>query len=208
MDYVRLGLSGLKVSRLCLGCMSFGSSFEWMLPEAPSFALVRKALDAGINFFDTANAYSAGESEQILGRALKSFGARRDDVVIATKVFLRDGTWSQSAGPVPQSIFFRPSTTAWSDSGLTILICTRSTDSISETPIDETLEALGPIGQGRKGALSGRLEHAGLPVRQTPVPGRPAKCASLCQHAEQLQPAVQGRGARGDPIVPGGGRSD
>ena len=66
MDHVRLGNTGLKVSRLCLGCMSFGSGFDWMLPEAPSFALVRKALDLGINFFDTANAYSSGESEQIL----------------------------------------------------------------------------------------------------------------------------------------------
>ena len=70
MEYVRLGSSGLKVSRLCLGCISFGSGFDWMLPEEPSFAIVRMALDLGINFFDTANVYSSGESEQILGRAL------------------------------------------------------------------------------------------------------------------------------------------
>src|SRR5882672_8524286 len=62
MEYVRLGSSGLKVSRICLGCMSFGSGFNWMLPEEPSFAIVRKALDLGINFFDTANVYSRGES--------------------------------------------------------------------------------------------------------------------------------------------------
>jgi len=94
MEYVRLGSTGLKVSRICLGCMSFGSGFDWMLPEEPSRALVRKALDLNINFFDTADVYSAGESEQILGRALKAFGVKRDDVVIATKVY-------QPMGPGP-----------------------------------------------------------------------------------------------------------
>ena len=94
MDYVRLGSSGLKVSRICLGCMSFGNGFEWMLPEEPSFAIVRKALDLGINFFDTADVYSGGQSEEILGRALTSFGVKRDDVVVATKVF-------QPMGPGP-----------------------------------------------------------------------------------------------------------
>ena len=94
MDYTRLGSSGLKVSRICLGCMSFGSGADWMLPEEPSFAIVRKALDLGINFFDTADVYSAGESEHILGRALRSFGIPRDDVVVATKVF-------QATGPGP-----------------------------------------------------------------------------------------------------------
>jgi aryl-alcohol dehydrogenase-like predicted oxidoreductase len=87
MNYVRLGSSGLKVSRICLGCMSFGSGADWMLPEEPSLAIVRKALDLGINFFDTANAYSAGDSERILGRALKSFSVPRDEVVVATKLF-------------------------------------------------------------------------------------------------------------------------
>jgi aryl-alcohol dehydrogenase-like predicted oxidoreductase len=70
MEYVRLGASGLKVSRLCLGCMSFGSGFDWMVPEDVSFAIVRKALDHGINFFDTADVYSAGES------ASRFWGAR------------------------------------------------------------------------------------------------------------------------------------
>jgi aryl-alcohol dehydrogenase (NADP+) len=74
--------------------MSFGSGFDWMLPEEPSFAIVRRALDLGINFFDTANVYSSGESEQILGRALRSFGVRREEVVVATKVY-------QPMGPGP-----------------------------------------------------------------------------------------------------------
>jgi aryl-alcohol dehydrogenase-like predicted oxidoreductase len=87
MEYVRLGSTGLKVSRICLGCMSFGSGADWMLPDEQSRAIVRTALDLGVNFFDTANVYSLGESEQILGRALKAFGVRREDVVVATKLF-------------------------------------------------------------------------------------------------------------------------
>jgi aryl-alcohol dehydrogenase-like predicted oxidoreductase len=94
MDYVRVGSSGLKVSRICLGCMSFGSDADWMVPEEPSTAIVRKALELGINFFDTANGYSAGESERILGRALKALGAKRDDIVVATKLF---HPWGQGA---------------------------------------------------------------------------------------------------------------
>ena len=88
MDFVRLGSTGLKVSRLCLGCMTYGLPEwrEWVLDEAASRPLIRKALDLGINFFDTADMYSLGGSEEILGRALRDFAAR-DDVVIATKVF-------------------------------------------------------------------------------------------------------------------------
>ena len=94
MEYLRLGSSGMRVSRICLGCMSFGSGFDWMLPQEPSFQIIRKALDLGINFFDTADVYSGGESELILGRALRTFGVKRDDAVVATKVF-------QAMGPGP-----------------------------------------------------------------------------------------------------------
>jgi aryl-alcohol dehydrogenase-like predicted oxidoreductase len=88
MNYVRLGNSGLKVSRLCLGCMTYGDPAwrPWVLAEAQARPFIREALEAGINFFDTANIYSSGESERILGRALKDF-ASRDDMVIATKAF-------------------------------------------------------------------------------------------------------------------------
>lgn len=90
MDYVKLGRTGLDVSRLCLGCMSYGvpdaGPHPWTLPEEDSRPFIKKALDLGINFFDTANYYSAGTSEEIVGRALKDF-ARRDEIVIATKVF-------------------------------------------------------------------------------------------------------------------------
>jgi len=89
MDYVKLGTTGLDVSRLCIGCMSFGvperGNHQWVLDEEKSRPIIKKALDYGINFFDTANVYSDGTSEEIVGRALKDF-ARRDEVVIATKV--------------------------------------------------------------------------------------------------------------------------
>src|SRR5579884_994588 len=90
MDYVNLGKSGLKVSRLCLGCMSFGvperGAPPWTLDEEASRPFLRRALELGINFFDTSNSYSDGTSEEIVGRALRDF-ARREEVVVATKVF-------------------------------------------------------------------------------------------------------------------------
>jgi aryl-alcohol dehydrogenase-like predicted oxidoreductase len=101
MKYVRLGRTGLQVSRLCLGCMTYGDpnrgKHAWTLPEEQSRPLIRRALDLGINFFDTANSYSDGSSEEILGRALKDF-ARREDVVIATKVHSRMRPGPNGAG--------------------------------------------------------------------------------------------------------------
>ena len=89
MDYINLGSTGLKVSRLCLGCMTYGSKSwrEWVLEEEESRPFIRRSLELGINFFDTADMYSLGASEEILGRALKDFGPSRDRVVIATKVY-------------------------------------------------------------------------------------------------------------------------
>ncbi len=90
MDYVRFGKTGLNVSRLCLGCMTYGGpekgSHTWALGEEQSRPFIRKALEMGINFFDTANVYSDGASEEVLGRALCDF-AKRDEVVVATKVY-------------------------------------------------------------------------------------------------------------------------
>src|SRR5882757_9441833 len=92
MDYVRLGGTGLKVSRLCLGAMTYGTPEwrPWVLDEATSRPFIARALEHGINFFDTADMYSRGMSEQVLGRALKDF-ARREQVVIATKAFYGTG---------------------------------------------------------------------------------------------------------------------
>src|ERR1700755_3026428 len=89
MEYANLGATGVKVSRLCLGTMTYGSSRwrPWVLDEEASRPLIKQALESGINFFDTANMYSLGASEEVLGRALKDFGPGRDRMVIATKVF-------------------------------------------------------------------------------------------------------------------------
>lgn len=88
MEYVKLGNTGMDVSQICLGCMSFGDTgwvHKWVLDEEQSRPIIRTALELGVNFFDTANVYSRGQSEEILGRALKDF-AKRDEVVVATKV--------------------------------------------------------------------------------------------------------------------------
>lgn len=100
MKYVRFGNSGLKVSKLCLGCMSYGAPTEqwpWALDEQQSRPFILRALELGINFFDTADVYSRGASEEVLGRALKDF-ASRDQVVIATKVFSAMGSGPNDRG--------------------------------------------------------------------------------------------------------------
>ena len=105
MEYVNLGRTGLKVSRICLGCMSYGApergTHRWALDEEASRPFFKQALEAGINFFDTANVYSLGTSEEIIGRALKDF-ARRDEVVIATKVLRQDARRPERPRPVAQ----------------------------------------------------------------------------------------------------------
>ena len=105
MDYRRLGTTGLEVSRICLGCMSYGGRTAATTPgrcdEEASRPFIKQALEAGINFFDTANVYSDGTSEEIVGRALKDF-ARRDEVVIATKVHGRMRPGPERGGPVAQ----------------------------------------------------------------------------------------------------------
>lgn len=107
MEYTRLGSTGLEVSKICLGCMSFGDSSrgfqsEWLLDEEHSRAIIKKALDSGVNFFDTANIYGYGTSEEYLGRAIRDF-TRREDVVIATKLFFGDSTFGTGERPTPGS---------------------------------------------------------------------------------------------------------
>ena len=100
MEYTKLGNSGIEISRLCLGCMSFGDPASkmhaWTLDPDQSEAIIRHALDVGINFFDTANCYSAGTSEEYLGRAIKR-NVARDKVVLASKVYFNEGALSAKA---------------------------------------------------------------------------------------------------------------
>jgi Predicted oxidoreductases (related to aryl-alcohol dehydrogenases) len=112
MQYNLLGHTDLRVSRLCLGCMTFGEpdrgKHAWTLPEESSRPIIQRALEGGINFFDTANSYSDGSSEEITGRALRDF-ARREDVVVATKVYHQVATWRKD---FPARKFCAPSMTA------------------------------------------------------------------------------------------------
>jgi aryl-alcohol dehydrogenase-like predicted oxidoreductase len=144
VEYVKLGRTGLDVSRICLGCMSYGGSnrgnHAWSLDEEASRPFIKRALESGINFFDTANRYSLGSSEEILGRAIKDF-ARREEVVIATKVYGRMRPGPNGAG------LSRKAVMAEIDASLQRL----GTDHVDlyqihrwdyDTPIEETLEAL------------------------------------------------------------------
>jgi 1-deoxyxylulose-5-phosphate synthase len=157
MDYVKLGRTGLDVSRLCLGCMTYGApdkgAHPWSMGEAESRPFLKKALDLGINFFDTANVYSIGSSEEIVGKALKDF-ARRDDVVIATKVFNR-----MRPGPNGQGLS-RKAIMTEIDHSLRRL----GTDYVDlyqihrfdySTPIEETLEALHDVVKAGKARYIG-----------------------------------------------------
>ncbi len=155
MKYERLGSTGLKVSRICLGTMTYGSKKwrEWVLEEEESRPFIRRALEVGINFFDTADMYSVGVSEEIVGRALKDF-ASRDRVVIATKVFNPMGDDPNQRGLSRKHILHAI------DDSLTRL----QTDYVDlyqihrfdyETPIEETLEALDDVVKSGKALYIG-----------------------------------------------------
>jgi 1-deoxyxylulose-5-phosphate synthase len=156
MDYVNLGSTGTKVSRLCLGAMTYGSKQwrEWVLEEEESLPFFRRALEAGINFFDTADMYSVGRSEEITGRALKEFGPGRDKLVIATKVFNKMSDDPNDKGLSRKHIL------ASIDRSLRRL----GTDYVDlyqihrfdpETPVEETLEALDTVVRSGKALYIG-----------------------------------------------------
>jgi aryl-alcohol dehydrogenase-like predicted oxidoreductase len=157
MDYVKLGRTGLDVSRICLGCMSYGvperGPHPWTLPEDQARPFIERALALGINFFDTANVYSDGTSEEILGRALRDF-ARREEVVIATKLHGRMRAGPNGAGLSRKAILHEI------DASLRRL----GTDHVDlyqihrwdqETPIEETMEALHDVVKAGKARYIG-----------------------------------------------------
>ncbi|OMG01388.1 aldo/keto reductase [Paenibacillus sp. FSL R7-0337] len=157
MDYVKLGKTGLEVSRICLGCMSYGvperGTHSWSLSEHESRPFIRKALELGINFFDTANIYSDGTSEEIVGRALKEF-ASRDEIVLATKVHGRMRTGPNGGGLSRKAILSEI------DHSLKRL----GTDYVDlyqihrwdpSTPVEETMEALHDVVKAGKARYIG-----------------------------------------------------
>lgn len=157
MEYVKLGNTGLDVSRICLGCMSFGDPetwvHKWALNEEESRPLIKLALDLGINFFDTANVYSLGKSEEILGRALKEY-SNRDDVVIATKVHQKMREGPNGGGLSRKAIL----------SEIDLSLKRLGTDYVDlyiihrwdyGTPIEETMEALNDVVRAGKARYLG-----------------------------------------------------
>jgi len=155
MDYVRLGSTGLKVSRICLGTMTFGTSAwrPWVLDEGDSRPFYKRAIERGINFFDTADMYSRGVSEEVTGRALKEYAAR-DQVVIATKVFHAMGD-----GPNDRGLSRRHLMNAIDASlrrlGVDYVDLYQIHRFDPETPIEETLEALHDIVKAGKARYIG-----------------------------------------------------
>lgn len=157
MEYVKLGNTGMDVSRVCLGCMSFGDPgswiHQWVLKEEESREIIKRALDLGINFFDTANVYSLGKSEEILGRALKDYG-NREEIVIATKVHGKMSEGPNGGGLSRKEIFNEI------DKSLRRL----GTDYVDlyiihrwdyNTPIEETMEALHDVVKAGKARYIG-----------------------------------------------------
>ncbi|MDF4002328.1 aldo/keto reductase [Luteibacter sp. PPL552] len=157
MRYVRLGNTGLEISPLVLGCMTYGApergNHAWTLDEAKSRPFLRKALNLGINTFDTANAYSDGTSEEILGRALKDF-ARRDEVVIATKTFFRWGKGANQGGLSRKAIFHSVNDSL-SRLGTDYVDLLQIHRFDPATPIEETLEALHDVVKSGKARYLG-----------------------------------------------------
>lgn len=167
MDYVKLGQTGLDISRLCLGCMTFGvpdaGAHPWTLNEDDSRPIIKHAVELGINFFDTANSYSAGTSERIVGKLLGEF-TRRDEVVIATKVFFPEGALGAAAEPNRKGLS-RKAIMTEIDASLTRL----GTDYVDlyqihrwdyDTPIEETMEALHDVVKAGKARYIGASSMA------------------------------------------------
>src|SRR5436190_8071119 len=144
VKYTKLGRTGLDVSRICLGCMSYGGgnrgNHAWSLGEEESRPFIKRALEAGINFFDTANRYSLGKSEEILGRAIRDY-ARRDEVVIATKVYNRMRPGPNGAGLSRKAIMFEIDESL-RRLGMDYVDLYQIHRWDHDTPIEETLEAL------------------------------------------------------------------
>ncbi|MFC4810428.1 aldo/keto reductase [Paenibacillus sp. GCM10023250] len=191
MEYTRLGRTGLEVSKICLGCMSYGmpdrGAHTWTLDEEKSRPFIRKALELGINFFDTANVYSDGTSEEVVGRALKDF-ARREEVVIATKVHGRMRPGPNGAGLSRKAILSEI------DDSLRRL----GTDYVDlyqihrwdpHTPIEETMEALHDVvkaGKARYIGASSMFAWQFLKAQHTAATNGWTKFVSMQNHLNLL----------------------
>ena len=206
MKYVNLGRTGLRVSRVCLGMMSFGPHEErpWALPESDAEPIVRRAIEGGITFFDTADVYNGGESEVITGRVLSRL-LPREEYVLATKVHGR--TWPGENGRglnrkhILASIDF-----SLQRLGLDYVDLYQTHRWDHETPIEETMEALHDIVRAGQGALHRREQHVRVAVREGAGGCRAQRLDAVRLDAEPLQPDLPRGGAGDDPAVHRPGR--
>jgi len=157
MQYTRLGPTGLSVSRICLGCMTYGEpgrgAHPWTLDEAASRPLLRQAVELGINFFDTANAYSDGSSEKIVGRALRDF-ARRDEIVVATKIRFGWRKGPNAAG-LSRKVVLAEIDASLQRLGMDHVDLLQIHRWDPDTPIEETMEALHEVVRAGKARYLG-----------------------------------------------------
>ncbi|HSW07633.1 aldo/keto reductase [Aquabacterium sp.] len=157
MQFTRLGPTGLTVSRICLGCMTYGipdrGTHPWTLDEAASRPLIRQAVELGINFFDTANAYSDGTSEEIVGRALKDF-ARRDEIVVATKLYFPSRR-APNVGGLSRKAVLHEIDASLQRLGMDFVDLYQIHRWDPHTPIEETMEALHDVVKAGKARYIG-----------------------------------------------------
>lgn len=161
MKYTKLGRTGLDVSRICLGCMSFGDDTKgvttgkgWALNEEESRKIIQRALDLGINFFDTANTYSGGTSEEFTGRALRDF-ADRDEIVVATKVFFPVERKGLNLQGLSRKNILRSIDASLERLGMDYVDLYQIHRWDPETPIEETMEALNDVVRSGKARYIG-----------------------------------------------------
>ena len=188
MEYSKLGNTDIEVSKLCVGCMSFGKAgtmHDWTLDEAESEKVIKHALDLGYNFFDTSNGYSAGTSEQYLGKALKK-NIARDKVVIASKVYFNEGRLSRKA--IMREI---DGTLSRLETDYLDLYIIHRFD--YDTPLEETMEALHELVKEGKGPGTWRICDVWISVLQYAGGCKESWMDTIFGDGESLQSALQRR---------------
>lgn len=219
MKYVNLGRSGLKVSRLCLGCMSYGEPERlpqpWSLDEKASRPLIRQALEAGINFFDTANIYSGGSSEEITGKALREM-ARRDEIVVATKTFF---PWrnSPNTGFLSRKAIFQSIDDSLMRLGMDYVDLFQIHRFDYSTPVEETMEALHDVVKAGKARYIGassmeawrfaKMQHTAERNGWTRfITMQPQYNLLYREEEREMLPLCEDQGVGGDPLESDGTR--
>ncbi len=203
MDYVRLGPSELNVSRICLGMMSYGDPGwrEWLLPEEAAEPIVRRAVEAGVTFFDTADMYSNGRSEEITGRLLAKLFARRDDYVLATKVYFPMGPGPDDRG-LSRKHILAAIDASLARLGVEYVDLYQIHRWDEETPIEETMAALHDVVQAGKARYIGASSMYAWQFAKAQRIAEVAGWDDVRVDAEPLQPGLPRGGAGDDPSLP------